>query len=206
MGDRTIEDRLREEYFTLLPHMRRISGQLETKVRYHLIPISERLKKYEQLVVKSRVKDCESALEKLRGFQEGATFDRDRPDLYTLKSLKDLAGVRVLAFPPQRLTEIDGILLQHFKDWESDPVLDGDGHLAFKYSGHYQTGDQVRAEYQIVSVLTGLFWEVEHSAMYKPATQFRGTAESFRMKKRRAAVLNALRAFETEFENLVLNE
>jgi len=80
MADRTIEDRLREEYFALLPHIRRISGQLETEVRYHLLPISEQLNGYEQLVVKSRVKDCESALEKLRRRQEAKTFDLDRPD------------------------------------------------------------------------------------------------------------------------------
>jgi len=206
MADRTIEDRLREEYFALLPNIRRISGQLETEVRYHLLPISGQLNGHEQLVVKSRVKDCESALEKLRRRQQGATFDRNRPDSYTLTSLKDLAGVRVLAFPPQLLTEIDDMLLQRFPAWEPDPVRDGDKHLAFKYSGHYQTGDQIRAEYQIVSMLIGLFWEVEHSAMFKPAPRFGGIAESLKMKQRRATVLNALSAFETEFENFVLNE
>jgi len=42
--------------------------------------------------------------------------------------------------------------------------------------------------------------------MYKPAPRFRGVADSLEMKQRRTAVLEALRAFETEFENLVLNE
>jgi len=78
--------------------------------------------------------------------------------------------------------------------------------LALKYSGFCQTGDRVRAEYQIVSMLTGLFWEVEHSAVYKPAPQFRGVAKSLEMIWRRTAVLEALRAFETEFENVVLHE
>jgi len=87
MADRTIEDQLREEYFTLLPDIRRISEQLEAEVRYHLLPISRKLTELERLVVRSRVKDCESALEKLRSRQEGATFDRDRPELYTLTSL-----------------------------------------------------------------------------------------------------------------------
>jgi ppGpp synthetase/RelA/SpoT-type nucleotidyltranferase len=206
MADRTIEDRLREEYFALLPNIRRISGQLETEVRYHLLPISKQLNGYEQLVVKSRVKDCESALEKLRSRQQGAIFDRDRPDDYTLTSLRDLAGVRVLAFPPQRLAEINDLLLKRFPGWDSDPVRDGGKHLAFKYSGHCQTGDQVRAEYQIVSTLIGLLWEVEHSAIYKPDPRLKTIADSIEMKRRRATVLDALSAFETEFENFVLNE
>jgi hypothetical protein len=55
-------------------------------------------------------------------------------------------------------------------------------------------------------MLTGLFWEVEHAAIYKPAPRFHGVADSIEMKQRRTAVLEALRAFETQFENLVLNE
>lgn len=203
MADRAIEDRLREEYFALLPHIRLISGQLETEVRYHLLPISLKLHEFEQLVVESRVKDCESALEALRRRQEGKTFDRDRPEIYSLTSLRDLAGVRVLAFPPRRLTQIDDTLRLRFPTWESDPIRDGDGQIALKYSGHCQTGDQVRAEYQIVSMLTGLFWEVEHSAMYKPDPRFRGVADSLEMRQRRTTVFDALRAFETEFERVL---
>ena len=206
MADRTIEDRLREEYAILLPHVRRMSEQLETEIRYHLLPISRQLSQYEQLVVKSRVKDCESAIGALRRRQEGDSFDDDRPESYTLTSLKDLAGVRVLAFPLRRLIEIDRSLRLRFPNWESDPVLDDSEQLAFKYSGHCQTGDEVRSEYQIVSMLTGLFWEVEHGAMYKPASRFRGVADSMEMKLRRTAVFEALQAFEAEFENLLLDQ
>jgi hypothetical protein len=138
--------------------------------------------------------------------QEGVSFDSDRPEAYTLTSLKDLAGVRVLAFPRRRLSEIDAAMRRRFPNWESDPVLVGQEQLAFKYSGYCQTGDRVKAEYQIVSMLTGLFWEVEHSAIYKPAPRFRGIARSLGMQQRSTAVLEALRAFETEFEDLVLND
>ena len=34
MDRRTVEDRLREEYFSLLPDIRRASEELETEVRY----------------------------------------------------------------------------------------------------------------------------------------------------------------------------
>jgi ppGpp synthetase/RelA/SpoT-type nucleotidyltranferase len=150
--------------------------------------------------VKRRVKDCESAIEALRRRQEGATFNRDQPELYSLTSLKDLAGVRVLAFPPRRLDDIGARLRERFPFWDSDSVRDDDSHLAHKYSGYCRSGDAIKAEYQIVSMLTGLFWEVEHSAMYKPAPRFRGVVQSLQMVRRRTAVLEALRAFETEFE------
>ncbi|MGH9584156.1 MAG: hypothetical protein ACRD4O_14605, partial [Bryobacteraceae bacterium] len=58
-------------------------------------------------------------------------------------------------------------------------------------------------EYQIVSMLKGLFWEVEHSAIYKPSPQLRGIARSLEMKEPIANVHRALRRFEEEFEELV---
>ena len=84
MAGRTVEDRLREEYFGLLPDARRVLEELEAEVRHALLPISSRLDRYERLVVTSRIKDCESALEALRRRQEGATFDPDRVQSYTL--------------------------------------------------------------------------------------------------------------------------
>jgi ppGpp synthetase/RelA/SpoT-type nucleotidyltranferase len=201
-AERTIEDRMREEYFDLLPDIRKVGQQLEAEIRYHFLPISKGLNRYERVVVTSRVKDCESALQKLRGKQEGATFDHDRPERYSLASLNDLAGVRVLAFPSKRLTEIDSALRKIFR-WTPDPVI-GDGEmLAFKYFGYCKASRKIKGEYQIVSMLTGLFWEVEHSAMYKPDAQLRFMAEHRELKQRRARVLEALKAFEEEFEDLL---
>jgi ppGpp synthetase/RelA/SpoT-type nucleotidyltranferase len=94
---RSVEDRLREEYFELLPEVRRVVEELESKVKYALLPTHRELNEYERLVVKSRIKECDSAIDSLRRRQEGGTFDRDRPWDYTLTHLNDLAGVRVLA-------------------------------------------------------------------------------------------------------------
>jgi hypothetical protein len=72
---RTIEDRLREEYFQLLPEIRRVAGQLESQINYHLLPIANALEPHEQLIVKSRIKECESAVDALRRrIQEGGIF------------------------------------------------------------------------------------------------------------------------------------
>src|SRR3974377_339954 len=78
MSERTVEARLREEYFVFLLEAQRVLEELEAEVRHCLLPVSNRLDKYERLVVTSRIKDCESALAALRRRQEGATFDPDR--------------------------------------------------------------------------------------------------------------------------------
>jgi len=139
MAERTPEDRLREEYFVLLPDVRRVIEELEAQVRHCLLPLSSKLDRYERLVVTSRVKDCESALGALRRRQEGATFDSDKAASYTLTALNDLAGVRVLVFPRSRWIEANGDLRQRFYSWTSDPVLADDlglrpcGHVLFMW-------------------------------------------------------------------------
>jgi hypothetical protein len=208
MTERTVEDRLREEYFVLLPDARRVLEEVETEVRHCLLPLSSKLDKYERLVVTSRIKDCESALDALRRRQEGGTFDPDRPDSYTLTSLHDLAGVRVLAFPRSRWREADTELRNPypFASWTSDPIRADDENktlLAFKYHGHCSQSARLQAELQIVPMLIGLFWQIEHSTIYKPSPQLKGVAESLEMKQCTADVLKAFRAFEDELERLV---
>jgi hypothetical protein len=66
MTVRTIEDRLREEYFDLLPEIRRVSEHVEAEVSYHALPVSDRLDRFEKLVVSFHVKECESALDSRR--------------------------------------------------------------------------------------------------------------------------------------------
>ena len=209
MSGRTVEDRLREEYFDILPVIRRVLEHLEAEIRHLLLPISLSLENFERVEVTSRIKDRESALASLRRRQEGAIFYPDRIETYTLTNLRDLAGVRVLAFPRSRLAEVDLVLRQaiHFRKWTADPVRDDTGEmLAFKYWGYSPASNKISGEYQIVSVLTGLFWEIEHSAIYKPSPRLKGVARSLGMRKRSQDVLQALRAFEDEFERLVRSD
>jgi len=204
--ERTVEDRLREEYFDLLPDIRRVADELEAEVKHCLVPISLRLDEYEQLLVTSRVKECESALDSVRRRQEGATFDSERPEQYSLASLNDLAGVRVLAFPRRRLAEADRQLRRRFPTWTADPVpgySERDEPLALKYFGYCAASGRIRAEFQIVPMLTALFWVVEHSVIYKPSPLLKGVARSLEMQKRTRAVLEGLKAFEDEFAELI---
>jgi hypothetical protein len=205
MPDRTIEDRLREEYFDLLPDIRRVAWQLETEIRYATLPIQRTLTHSEQLIVKSRVKECESALKTLSRAREGRTFDPERPGDYSLLSLPDLAGVRVLVFPRKRLTEVDRVLHERFPSWTAKPLKNDEGAvLAPKYFGHCEdVGTKVLGEYQIVPMLLGLFWEVEHSAIYKPDPRLSGRANSREMKRLRKDVETTLARFEDGFESIV---
>jgi hypothetical protein len=117
-----------------------------------------------------------------------------------------LAGVRVLAFPRSRLAEADRMLRERFHGWMADPVPaydDSDEPSALKYFGYCRAGDRIRAEFQIVPMLTALFWEVEHSVMYKPSPSLKGVARSLEMQQRTRDVLKGLKPFEDEFAKLI---
>jgi hypothetical protein len=203
MEARTPEDRLRAQYFDLLPEMRRVLWQLEAEIRFHTLPILHGLGQGEQLEVDSRLKDCESALEKLlriRG-DEGRTFDPDRNDEYSLLELPDLVGVRVLVFPNRRLGQVDATLQAHFQGWAAKPLKNRKGNvLAPRYTGYCnEVSRSVQAEYQVVPMLLGLFWRVEHPAMYK----FGNVGNSRMMRDRRARVEEALAHFEEGVESFL---
>jgi ppGpp synthetase/RelA/SpoT-type nucleotidyltranferase len=203
MPERTIEDALRVEYFELQAEIRRVAWQMETEIRYRTLSVLHQLNPYEQLIVRSRIKDCESALQSLRRRQEGRVFDP--AGNYSLSQLPDLVGVRVLVFPRARVEQVDELLKRQFPEWTPDPVRDDDGEiLAAKYNGYCrEVSERIRAEYQVVPMLVGLFWEVEHSAMYKPGPSLRGVENSKEMRRLRAEAEGALLRFESGFEAFV---
>ena len=200
---RSIEDLLREQYFQLVPEMTRIADHLKTQIQFRLLQVASDLRPHENLVVKSRVKECNSAIDALRRRNPGGVFDRDHPELYSLLTLPDLVGIRVLAFPSTRANEANHVLRSEFIDWKSDPVLDKETGqtLAFKYYGQFRgRNGAVQCEYQIVSMLIGLFWEVEHAAIYKPAPSLKGMTDSPVLRELTSEVYRALKTFEDEFE------
>ena len=212
MAERTIEDRLREQYFNLLPELTRVADHLKTQIQYGILPIARHLKPHENLVVKARVKACDSAISKLREQTNpsdplkkrnpGAVFDRNRPESYNLLSLRDLVGVRVLAFPSGIANEVHKLLRPNFIDWKFEPIKDGGVRLGSKYNGHYaESMEGLGCEYQIVSTLIGLFWDIEHAAIYKQAPNLKGLGPV--MGDQTSAVYLALKAFEAEFERQI---
>jgi hypothetical protein len=75
---RTVEDRLREEYFLLSPEIRRVLHQLQTDVAYLLLPVTLGLKHHERIHVEARVKECDSAISALRRREGSSTKTRRR--------------------------------------------------------------------------------------------------------------------------------
>jgi ppGpp synthetase/RelA/SpoT-type nucleotidyltranferase len=202
---RTIDDHLRSEYFDLLPHIRRVADEAETEIRYLLMPIARNLESHEKLVVKSRVKDCESAIGALHRRPEYLELDNPSCEPPTLRTLKDLAGVRILAFPRRRVLEIDEALRDRFGSWTADPIPpipETANLLALKYHGYCGPHCRVQAEVQLISMLIGLFWEVEHGALYKPGERLRQVEISQRMQENYADVIRALSSFEEKFETI----
>jgi ppGpp synthetase/RelA/SpoT-type nucleotidyltranferase len=205
---RLVEDRLRSDYVALLPSLQRMLTQIETELRYALLPLTLRLNRYERILVRARVKDCESAVDALRRRQEGGTFDTEQAARYSLTSLPDLVGIRVLTFPQRQFQAVRELLSSRTNEWKADHLpgtAPDDPPIALKYHGFWTRNDPVEAEIQVVSLLVGLFWEVEHSAIYKPSPDLRGIEKSRAMKGKTSAVFAALRDFEQEFDRQVDN-
>jgi len=207
-GARQVEDRLRAEYVDLVPAMQRTLTALMTEVNHILLPAILRLDQYEQILVKGRVKNSESAVDSLRRRQRLARFDIARAESYSLTTLPDLVGIRVLAFPQRRLQDVRRILEAEprLSNWASDHISNPDSTeppIAFKYQGLWNSSDSFRSELQVVSFLVGLFWEIEHSAIYKPTPRLQGITSSVSMKDKNDAVLTALQQFEQEFDRQI---
>jgi len=202
---RTVKDLLREEYFDLLPETRRALIETETRVRAAVLQLSLRVRQYERIVITARIKECDSAIDSLERRQPLALFDPG--SAYSLTDLRDLAAVRVMAFPSARFRECHEAVVGVLKNWTADPiphVTELDTPLAFKYYGAWSSNARITSEVQVVPLLVGLFWEVEHAAIYKPSPKLRQRViGSAAVLERRNDVLAALRAFESEFERAI---
>jgi hypothetical protein len=136
---------------------------------------------------------------------EGRTFDQDRVEPYTLRELTDLAGVRVLVFPRNHVVQANLELRGRFPLWTPDPVREyHEGPiLAETYFGYCDASEIIKGEIQIAPMLTGLFWEVEHAAIYKPSPRLVDLVRRPVMQLRVSEVLRSLEALEEEFEKLI---
>jgi len=109
----------------------------------------------------------------------------------------------VLCFPRRRLNEAHGVVLEGLPSRTADHIYDEDDSqepIAFKYYGNCSSTSRFQAEVQIVPMLIGLFWQIEHSTIDKPSPQLKAIAQSLEMRQRKGDVLQALRSFEDEFE------
>ena len=198
MLKRSIEDTLREEYFTLLPQLRQLHHKLAILAEHAVLPLRTNMVNHERLRIESRVKECDAAIDKLRRRTEGGVFDPNRR--YSLKSLQDLIAIRVLVFPTRRIKDVDKRLRETFPRWRADhiPLLG-----VLKRHGKLHCDDSVKAEYQIAPMLIGLYWSVEHDALYKPNPALRGVEKHPDMRAKRVELERVLIEFEETFQQVV---
>lgn len=199
------EDMLREEYFLLLPDIRRTLMELEARIRHTLIEAMRDLEQHERIEIRSRIKDCERAIDSLRRRQPTRAFEASKP--HTLLDLKDLAGARIAVFPRKLMRRIDDLLkneLHSLGQWDDDHIFvePWPEPLILKYRGILSPNLAIVAEYQIAPLLITYFWEVEHDAIYKPSPELR-SAEKF-MHDQIKNVYRVLTEFEDSFEHLLL--
>lgn len=204
--EREIVNNLRDEYFKLLPDIRKILEEMEARISYALISIKKSLKNHEQIEIQSRVKDCESAIGALIRREEGRKSLPKQLKQYSLLRLKDLAGVRVLVFPRRLMKEADEQISKFFPDWNFDPIYRGkpsEEILANKYFGYIDPKKKVYGEYQIMPMLIGLFWQIEHAVLYKPSTSLKGIERDFGISEKKEDIFEAFDEFEKVFETII---
>jgi len=196
-------DRLRREYFHLLPQMQKLKILLEANIKWHFKSFAYELKKYQRLEFESRIKECDSAIESLRRKKhKQGERDFDDSQSYSLKDLKDLIGIRILVFPVSLITEAGEVITSKFRNWETDHEKHGDVQI-LKYDGFLDEDKKIRCEIQLVPMLTGMFWEVEHSALYKPHPKYKNVKEDLKLKRLYTEILNKFAEFEKTFEEVV---
>jgi len=208
-----IVDELREEYIQILPEMRLAAQELETRIKSALLPLTKTLKSPARFEVKVRIKDCESAIKKLRKNHE-EIFDPEMS--YSLLELDDLVGARVLTFMDNTMVKANKYLKAEFQGWKADhKKMNHDKKrrksrkrkekpLWLKYKGKCNRNDRIKAEYQICPMLIGLFGDVEHSAIYKPAAALRGIETVEEIKDSKEEVYKVLRNFEKLVEEVYM--
>ena len=204
INDQEIRNVLREEYFNILPQITKLQEHIESEVRYYLLNLIDNLEAHQRIEILSRVKDCESAINALKSREEGIYFHEKR--LYSLKNLKDLAGIRILVFPNSLIEPVYKTVKSKFTHWTDDPVPglnDEDEPIAPKFYGHSKISDDIYGEIQIVPMLIGLFWGVEHKALYKPKPEYKSIKKDLEMKELKYNVIGSLNAFQEKFDEIV---
>ncbi len=203
---RLVEDYLREEYIILSPLLNKIKINLEIDINKQILPIVNKLQSFERVSVVSRIKTMKSAIEKLQSKQEGKTFQQNYPEKYSLKQLKDLVGLRVLYFPETLKEELHCIIINKYKSWKYEPVMDfekGKDIIIHKFYGSIEIGPNIISEIQIMPMLYSRFLDLEHDIIYKPDPKYKGIQRSFELKEVKNKVLKQFQQFENVFCELL---
>jgi ppGpp synthetase/RelA/SpoT-type nucleotidyltranferase len=171
-----IEYRLLSEYSKSYPTYKKIRDKAEAIIKYNLIDSLYKKKNWERIEVISRIKEVESAINKLKRKREGRTLEESD----TLATLTDMVGLKIRVFPNDYLEPIGTIIKNAFPIIEEDHEpqqeygIDEKDYYAdvirLKYIASFKNNN-INFEIQIVPFILDAFYEIDHDIIYKPDTK-----------------------------------
>lgn len=206
----TDEARLKHEYEELLPKMKKLQSLLDASLRWYLKDEMVSLTHSERIDISSRFKNCESAINKLkrilRNKKEGESKSSIDPNhYYSLTKLKDLVGIRISVFPASKVKIFRQLIADKFADWQEDVDPKHSEISFYKFHGllpHPEYND-IKCEIQIVPMLIGKFWDVEHFMLYKPKPADKNASEHAQMAHIKEDIYGKFKEFEECFEKVL---
>lgn len=209
LNHKDIEAKLVREYFADRPIYEKIINIAKPQIEYNLIDIRINKKSWERIEVIARVKELDSALDKLKKQREGRVLE----ETDSFRMLNDMAALKIKVFSNTYLHSVDEIINSLFHGIEADhqpPEQPGginyDLIERLKYVVMLQPeyGIDIRFEIQIVPFLLDAFIDVEHDIIYKPREGLPSKEIIERhMKHPKAVAIGSLISFAKEFSEIL---
>ena len=201
-----IEARLLSEYFQNRPIYEKIVAVASAEIEHKLINLRLRKKPWERIEVVPRVKDFNSAVNKLRSHREGNILEPSA----SLDMLNDMAGLKIKVFPNAYLGDVENIIKEVFPDAEADhepKQIDNDygNVIRLKYfvTLHSEYEINTNFEIQIVPFILDAFMDLEHDIIYKPDPLLPKKQLSSLMKDHTRIVIPVLSNWSKEFSRIL---
>ena len=152
-----IEKWIQEEYKNLRPALNKLRKKVKKEIRTCLSDFTQSLEPWQRIEIRSRIKECNSAIDSLR-----------KRNFHTLNDLVDLVGIRIVVFPASLAEKVEGVLIDYFKTLVPDHYFYAKNEIAFrKYNGLTDDTTKIKCEIQIMPEILYSLVEVEHDFFYK---------------------------------------
>lgn len=200
-----LRQKLLDEYYKKYPIYEKIISIAKAKIEHQLIDLKAKKKPWERIEVLSRVKDFESAYEKLRRKSEGnfikpsASFDE----------IVDMAALKIRVFPNNLLKPVEECIKKLFPGSKTDhkPERSGedekdyyDNVMQLQFLTPLEKKYEIKNsfEIQIVPFMLDAFMDIEHDIVYKPKLGISKTVSSL-MRGQTNGLVAPLRNWPKEF-------
>ena len=173
-----------KEYSNKIEKFKKIEEKLYFEVCHFLSDDKYNLNEFQHIEITSRIKSYSSAEKKLRNQLELTAHDKS-----SIFDLDDIIGIRISVFPLTLLRNIEKKLDEKFKSWKKEKSCHG-RYSVYKHRSNYE---KANCEIQLVPMLVGKFWDVEHSVIYKSKL-----SKNEDLNKSYDVIINALHDYENQ--------